>query len=123
MAVYRHRAVTLMELMCVLLFISVGYVGVARLTSHAVRLTERADRRAQLTACAFTELERLRALAAMHPDLQPSFVRSVPGMNARLWISHDETPQAPLHQIQVVAEALETSPPFTVTLTGWVRRP
>ena len=120
----RHRlAVTLFELLVALVFVSLGYVGVAKLMSHSLRLSERAEMRSILTYAALDELERLRAQTSLHSEYRPDHIRLIPGRRIRLTATNHSVVDAPLLAIQVVAEALHTDPPFEVTLTGWVNSP
>jgi Tfp pilus assembly protein PilV len=111
---------TLVETMIILVFIGLGYVGVAKLMSHALRLSERAAVRSEMTALALGELERLRVEATTDPNFRPAHVHALPGRRFELVTDHTPAADGALMAIRVTARALQTDPPFEVSLTGWV---
>lgn len=116
----RARAVTLFELIVVILFVGVGYVGLVQLVGHALRLSERAQLRSELTALALTELEHLRAEAATHPGFRPTETRALPGSPFTLHVAHAPAADGALMAIEVTARWPDPTMPLEVTLTGWV---
>ncbi|MBN1477399.1 hypothetical protein JXA47_11650 [Candidatus Sumerlaeota bacterium] len=118
----RRRAVTLAELMICLVFISLGYVGVARLMSHSVRIAERASVRSEMSAVALSELERARAMAAERDSLHPLWIRTDAQRDLRVTVTSAPASVEGLMAIEVTVRALPVVPPFEVTLTGWVAR-
>jgi Tfp pilus assembly protein PilV len=118
----RRRAVTLAELLICLVFIGVGYVGVARLMSHSVRIAERASVRSEMAAVALSELERTRAMASASDSLHPLWVRTDAERNLRVTVTSAPASVEGLLAIEVTVRALPVEPPFEVTLTGWVAR-
>ena len=119
----RLRAVTLLEVLVALGFLSLAYIGGVQLMGHSLRLSERAEMRRLLTEAALIELEHLRAEVSIHPTYRPDHVRLLPGRRIRVRSTTEAGHEEPLTAICVTSEALQTDPPFSVTLTGWVRRP
>jgi Tfp pilus assembly protein PilV len=118
----RQHAVTLFECLLVVAIVGIGYVGIARLTGHALRISERAQVRSELTVRALSELERLRVEATRHPDFRPESVRLDAANGVQIAVSHQASPEIHVMSIEVTVRTMRTEPPFEVGLTGWVAR-
>ncbi len=110
---HRH-ALTLLEMLIVLVWIGFGYIGIAKALGHALRISERAQTRSALTTAALSELEHRRADTESRAALEPWM---------EIAVAQEPAADGALTAIAVTARAVNTEPPLEVTLTGWVAAP